>query len=232
MIRGLPRGTITTALVLLAGLCLTTLFTPQFLTQVRDELLWREHSAAPPLASLNAYLRGCSTCFYRRQGTGALAEAGKSAGLLAWLDTIYLYGRSTTDVDRWQVRGQTTGGAFSPDGGRVVTTGNGIGSVWDATSGKREYVVSPFPLSSSYRMSQEGRDDRLPLAAFFGDGRRLASLSAPGHVVLWTADTGGKLQTIATGIRDGASLTASGRVLAFVHDAKAATVLDVTTGKL
>lgn len=100
MIRGAPRGVITAALVLLAGLCLATLLMPQFLTQVRDELLWREHSATPTLASLNAYLRECSACFYRRQVTAALAEAGRSAGLLAWLDTVYLYGRSTTEVDR------------------------------------------------------------------------------------------------------------------------------------
>src|SRR5262249_1110356 len=70
-----------------------------------------------------------------------------------------------------------TGGAFSPDGRRVLTCfngGSGLVAVWDATSGVVLGLLRDRPVITAARFSP--------------DGRRVLTLSAEG-ARLWDAET-------------------------------------------
>ena len=66
--------------------------------------------------------------------------------------------------------------AFSPRDGRWIVTGSASGdiTVWDATTGKQRHKLS-------------GHDTFVSSVAFSPDGRRLASLSSLGRVVVYDA---------------------------------------------
>ena len=87
---------------------------------------------------------------------------------------------------RLELKGHTanvTCGAYSPDGGRVVTgSKDRTARVWDAATGRELAVL-------------RGHEDALATVAFGPDGRRIVSTGADRTARLWGAESGHELAT-------------------------------------
>ena len=141
-----PRWFVNILLAILAVVLLAAALLPQFLVTVYDEESWRRLPAVPTIVSLNDYLKDCGSCLHRPEVVQALTEAGRPAGLVAWLKSIY-------DTGRRRANAQILQGGFSPDGSTVVTSGSGFGSVWNLSNGERAFRLTPF--QANRRISQE-----------------------------------------------------------------------------
>ncbi len=95
-------------------------------------------------------------------------------------DELLVLGKTLVSIDRPRAHLPT---CFSPDGARVLTTGEGgVTRVWDARDGR-----DLFALRESTR--------RLVSVSFSGDSSRVVTVSADA-VRLWDADTGKEFLTV------------------------------------
>lgn len=107
---------------------------------------------------------------------------------------------------------------YSPDGRRIVTTGDdGVARVWNASTGKLELVLRPAETS----------------ATFSRDGRRILTTSWDGLARIWDATTGKPLLTVRNdnGFKDSA-FSHDGKRFATGDLAGAAEIWNAQTGAL
>ena len=227
------RWGVNAALAAAAVALIATALLPQFLVTVGDEESWRARPAVPTIDSLNDYLKNCDGCLHRPEVLMALTEAGRPAGLLAWLNNRIPNTRRPSYAQILQ-------GGFSPDGSTVLTAGSGFGSVYSLATGERTLGFSPTLSTKTtrindYEVSRVRFGNGVEEAVFLPGAGSIASITSPGTVVLWDAHSGAQERIFETKLKEPSSLAASpdGRKIAFVNrDSDRAVSLDPANGKV